>query len=249
MDRSLVPPRELSYDGTLSEDAFLTIGENFCTQILVPLARLTRSSALLDLGCGNGSVARPLTEYLAADARYEGLDVNAAGITWLNQHYAAYPNFRFRYADVYNKYYNPNGPVRGAHYRLPFPDATFDVVLLKSVFTHVLPDDLANYFHEIDRVLRPGGRSVITYFLLNEQSRRYMSRGLNVVKFPVELPGDPWCRVGHLEIPEEAVAHDEGRIRELYAGTGMTLQEIVYGNWCGRASILGLQDFIIGLKE
>ncbi len=43
-------------------------------------------------------------------------------------------------------------------------------VLLTSVFTHMLPQDMDNYLSEVARVLKPDGRCLITYFLLNPES-------------------------------------------------------------------------------
>ena len=50
--------------------------------------------------------------------------------------------------------------VRGAGTRLPFPDESFDRVMASEVLEHI-PDDLAA-FHELARVLRPGGSLAIT---------------------------------------------------------------------------------------
>jgi SAM-dependent methyltransferase len=248
LDRTLIPPRELLFDGTSSEEEFLTFGENFCRYILIQRAYLEPDGALLDVGSGNGSVARYLTGYLTPPGRYEGLDIHAAGIAWLQEHYQAYPHFRFTHANVYNKMYNPGGQYQARDYRLPFDDGAFDMVMLKSVFTHMLPADLGNYLSEIGRVLKPGGRSVITYFLLNEESRRLIAAGRDKMGLAHDFEGDPLCRVTNPEVPEHVVAHDEGRIRDLYARTGFTLGEVMFGDWCGRRSLLGLQDFIVALK-
>jgi ubiquinone/menaquinone biosynthesis C-methylase UbiE len=100
VDRSLVPPREMLFDGSSSEEQFILLGENFCRYILIQRAYLQPQSSFLDVGCGNGSVAVYLTRYLTTQGRYEGLDVHPDGIAWLQQRYAAYPNFRFTLADV-----------------------------------------------------------------------------------------------------------------------------------------------------
>lgn len=41
--------------------------------------------------------------------------------------------------------------------RLPYPDASFDVVLLVEVISHVVMDDLRAFLREVVRVLKPGG--------------------------------------------------------------------------------------------
>lgn len=45
--------------------------------------------------------------------------------------------------------------------RLPFPDASFDVVFSYSVFQHFSKQDALAAFDEIGRVLKPGGESLI----------------------------------------------------------------------------------------
>lgn len=45
--------------------------------------------------------------------------------------------------------------MRGSVYRLPFPDATFDCVIISEVLEHLHEDDLA--LAEMSRVLKPGG--------------------------------------------------------------------------------------------
>ena len=132
---------------------------------------------------------------------------------------------------------------------MPFPDATFDVVLLKSVFTHMLPADVRHYLQEISRVLKQGGRSIITYFLLNSESRRFMDAGLDKMLLKHVYEADPLCRVANLDVPEHVVAHDEKRIREYYAEVGFSPCDLTFGDWCGRPALIGLQDLVIAVKE
>jgi SAM-dependent methyltransferase len=245
MDTFLIPPVEMLYDGTSSAQQFIDFGEGFVRNILIPRAGLQPSDVFFDLGCGNGSVARALTSFLQPPGRYEGLDINGASVAWLREHYRDQALFNFTHADVYNKMYNAGATVSASEYRLPYGDGTFSMALLKSVFTHMHPRDVSHYLMELGRVIRPGGRAVITFFLLNDESRALVAKDRDEVKMKLEWEGDPLCRVANLEVPEHATAHDEGRIRAFTAAAGFTLNEIAYGNWCGRAALLGLQDVMI----
>lgn len=249
VDANLIPPPELLFDGSSSPDEFVRFGDGFVNGILLRRGYLAPSWAILDVGCGNGSVARALTSVLDAQGRYEGIDVSASTIAWLQDRYRLYTNFHFTHSDVFNKMYNPGGSQAAREYRFPFEADRFNTVVLKSVFTHMLPDEVHAYLREIARVLRPSGRAVISYFLLNEESRRLIARGADRLRMPFEIPGDPLCRVATPAVPEEAVAHDEARIRAYYAGVGLSVSEIVYGDWCGRPTMIGLQDLVVATKS
>ena len=248
-DESLVPPASMLFDGNPSIEQFKALGDGFLKNVLVPKAYLAPSASFLDLGCGNGSVARALTRYLTAEGRYEGLDINRAGVEWLQERYAPYPNFRFTHANVYNKAYNASGAVPAHEYRLPYDDAAFDVALLKSVFTHMLPQDVRQYMTELARVIRPGGRAVISYFLLNDESRQLLDRGRGTYSLKFEWNGDPSCRVEDIDMPEGVTAHDEQRIRRLYTESGFAVADIAFGSWCGRTSLIGFQDLVVAVRE
>ena len=100
----------------------------------------------------------------------KGIDIAKAGIEWCADKITPrLPNFRFQLIDVYNKHYNQQGACPASQYRFPFEDNTFSFVMLGSVFTHMLPDDLSNYLSEVYRVLEKGGRCLISYFLLNAE--------------------------------------------------------------------------------
>jgi SAM-dependent methyltransferase len=245
---SLIPPDAMLFDGSSSAEQFVAFGEGFVQKILIPRAGLQPWDVFLDLGCGNGSVARALTTHLALPGRYEGLDIHGESIGWLQERYREQPGFRFTHANVYNKMYNAGGSLKASEYRLPYADGTFSLALLKSVFTHMLPEDVRRYLRELSRVLGPGGRAVITFFLLNDESRAFVEQGKDDVKMRFDWEGDPRCRVANPQVPEEATAHDEQRIRAYAAEAGFSTYETTYGNWCGRPSMLGLQDVVILIR-
>jgi SAM-dependent methyltransferase len=247
-DVSLIPPQRTLYDGSSSPEEFVRFGEQFCQNILIPRGYLAPTSALLDVGCGQGAIARALTRYLTAPGRYEGIDVKRSAITWLQTQYKPFPCFRFTHVDVRNAKYNPSGACEGSAYRLPFSDESFDVVLLKSVFTHMLPADVRQYMLEIGRVLKPFGRSVMTFFLLNDESLRFIAAGGGAVPMNFEYAGDRSCRVMRRDLPEFAVAHAEERIRQFHRDARLIPLEIAFGDWCGRPALLGLQDLVIAHK-
>ena len=174
----MLPPRELQdWVGGGGADAYKAIGNKFLGH-LVDLCGLQPGDAVLDVGCGSGRMALPLTGYLNPVGRYAGFDVSREAIAWCTQNISgSHPNFDFTVADVQSSQYNPKGKYKSSDFRFPYPDGSFDVVLLASVFTHMLPADVRHYLQEIVRVLKPGGQSLITFFLLNEESLALMKEG------------------------------------------------------------------------
>ena len=212
---------------------------------------------MLDVGFGIGRKTIPLTRYLDERSVYEGLDIKKAGVEWCSQHITPRrPNFQFRQIDVYNKVYNKKGRYRASEYRFPFPDDSFDFVMLGSVFTHMLPDDVRNYLSEIHRVMARGSRCMISYFLLNEETQRLKAEGVKNVSdlakgiHPLDFQfGDGVYRVMDQRVPELAVGYDEQWIRALYADVGLTTERVDYGSWCGRPEYLSYQDLVLAIKK
>lgn len=94
-------------------------------------------------------------------------------------------------------------------------------MFLASVFTHLLPDEVDNYLSEISRVLKPGGRCLCTYFLLNEESLSLIERAKGALDLK---PGTNVYRVLDPENPNHAVRYDEGYTQSLYQRHGLAFK-------------------------
>jgi len=239
----MIPPRLMRFVGS---GDYRTVGNEFLGYFQ-RLCGLQADHSVLDVGCGIGRMAVPLTEYLSAHGSYEGIDIVPEGIEWCSARITPkFRNFRFQLADVFSKFYNPTGRYHAWEYRFPFADNSFDFVFLTSVFTHMLPSDVMNYMRESNRALKPGGRSLISWLMLNSESEDLVKRNKSALEV-IHPMGE--CRVMNPAIPEEAVAYPEAKILEFYGEAGFEVEPpIRYGSWCGRSNFLSLQDICIARK-
>jgi ubiquinone/menaquinone biosynthesis C-methylase UbiE len=225
---------------------FKLVGEVF-KRHFIDLGDLQPEHKVLDVGCGVGRMAIALTSFLSPGSEYWGLDITKSGIQWCQKEITGrYPNFHFEWCDVYNKVYNSTGKQRAKAYTFPFADGIFDFVFLTSVFTHMLPPDFEHYLSEVSRVVKPGGTCLATFFLLNDESKQLLAAGSSTQQFADEIDG---CRVADKNMPEAAVAYDEGRVRQLYTKFGFHSDtKFFYGAWCGRTSFVDYQDMIVAKR-
>jgi SAM-dependent methyltransferase len=124
--------------------------------------------AILDIGCGTG---RLLTGWHCDDPRRQlvGTDINRELIAWSRSNLAHVARWE----------------VNGVHPPLELASASFDLIVLASVFTHLALDNQRAWLEEVRRLLRPAGHAVITLhgaiyagLLLDEESAaRYDADG------------------------------------------------------------------------
>lgn len=218
--------------GPLPGEQHRRVGELYL-RLFVELAGLQRDESVLEPGCGTGRMAEPLAGYLSAAGSYEGFDVVSDAIRWCVENISSkHPNFRFRHVDVFNRAYNPTGRLDPEAFEFPYADETFGFVLLTSVFTHMLPSHVRHYLDEVRRVLRPGGRCLMTFFLLNRESIAAVRDGNASRRFAHE--GDGY-RYDIRDRPEAAVAYREDDVLRFCEQAGLVLSaDIRYGRWSGR---------------
>ena len=239
----LTPPKRMlvPYGGD-----FRRIGEEFL-RYFIELADLKPYERVLDVGCGIGRFAVPLTRYLDSRGGYEGFDVVPEWLHWCQRNISPrYPNFHFQLVDVFNDQYNPSGKYKASEFKFPYESGFFDFVFLLSVFTHMLPQDTENYLREISRVLKKGGRCLISFFLLNEESARLTDAGKSTLDFKYEFGN---YRTLDRDSPELAVCYDEAFVLDLYRKCGLNIRPpVLFGSWCSRSRFCSYQDIIIASK-
>ena len=235
-----LPPLDLRWDvGPLR--SFEAAAAEFRV-FLKLFAGLSPSSHVLDIGCGCGQIALQLTPVLGEQGRYAGYDINRRAIGWCHNHIARRDGrFSFHHMDVRNGMYNPGGRISASEWTFPVDGQTFDIILLKSVFTHMLRNEVLNYLRQIPSLLRTGGKCVATFFLLNDRQRTMADR--NRVKFS---PGSDGVAFANPAIPEAIVAFEEADVLEMVARHELRLASpIEHGNWTGDTAALSHQDILI----
>jgi len=239
----LIPPARLH---TVGDTDFRATGDEFFG-LFRELVGLRPDDRVLDVGCGIGRIARPLTGYLNDEGSYDGFDVAEIAIKWCSRNYTPrHPNFHFRHVAVANGSYNPSGAQPAETFVFPYENASFDFVFLTSVFTHMMPAEVQRYAGEIERVLAPGGRCLSTFFLLNDASRALIGAGRSTQPFHDVVP--PYAIVDP-ENPEAAVAYEEQWAMETLTAAGLTPRRPPnYGSWPGRETFTSYQDIVISDK-
>jgi SAM-dependent methyltransferase len=200
------------------------------------------------VGCGIGRIAYSLMYFLDPSARYEGFDVHPFLIARAQQLITPYfPNFHFQHVNVYNGYYNPNGILKSYEFPFPYEDNSFDFIFLASVFTHMLPADVAHYLSEIKRVLKPNGKCLMTAFLLTDESRLWMATNKNKLNFK-HKSGE--CYIISHKHPEMAVAYDCTEFFSHLSQAGFDVKAFYKGHWDGRSSPCAtMQDVMVVTKH
>jgi SAM-dependent methyltransferase len=241
--RDLVPPRRLVFTGG---GDYVAAGDEFLKHFQ-HLAGLAPDAVVLDVGSGIGRMARPLTSFLQPTGRYEGFDIDASGVAWCKKNITSrFPNFNFRWADIYNKRYNPSGKEKSRNFRFPYADGTFDFVFATSVFTHMFPEDVSHYLQEIARILKPGGCSFVTCFLLNPESLQLISAGQSTQHFNYEV-GE--CLTIDKQVPESSIGLPEEAVKQAHGAAGLAVQSVSSGSWCGRKTFVSYQDIVVSRKR
>jgi len=132
---------------------------------LVDLARIELGDAVLDVGCGTGTLALAAKRRVGPGGVVYGIDASPEMIARARKKAEkADAGVVFQTAVVES---------------LPFPDARFDVVLSTLMLHHLPRPAREQCVREIRRVLRPGGRLLAVDFATPTRERRGLLRNMH----------------------------------------------------------------------
>jgi SAM-dependent methyltransferase len=198
---------------------------------------LDERARVLDVGCGCGVMVPDIQRMLGPEGRYVGFDVHEASVTWCQRRYVSDPRLAFHLVRVQTPY-SPRFTTPVTELRFPVDDGWADFILVKSVFTHLLETEARHYLAEIRRALSPGGRALVSAFLLRDTSQ---TRG-PLYEFPF---GDGPVRWMVAARPTAGVAYREAHFGRMVADAGLEVRRFIPGYWHGSGIAPNVQDQLV----
>lgn len=207
------------------------------------LAGLKPGDRLWDVGCGCGFLELAL-EQTGWRGQLVGTDIHRPSILWAQRSIGGRtPAFQFIHADIYNAAYWPQGRLSAGDWFSRFPEEGFDVVIAKSLCTHLLPDELDLYLAGISSRLNATGRALLTFFILNPAQEAL--KASNQVRF-TKPERDSVHAVRHLAAPTAAVAYEEAYLLDRLARNRLRVRDSIrFGYWTGRPDGYSFQDLLV----
>lgn len=207
-------------------------------------AGLHPDGALLDVGCGVGRLPIGLLTR-GFTGHYFGFDVSQKHVRWAEETLAPLGDLTFTYTAVHNDRYNRKAEAAAADtFVFPVGSGEFDMAALFSVFTHFYRADIEAYLAELARVLRPGGRVVVTFFLWDEERLPGILAGPHPLRH--ELDAD--VRFWDEKDPLWAIGYSFSALEAMTGAAGFEVSEIRRGTWAGDPGPQ-LQDVVILTKR
>ena len=194
---------------------------------------------ILDVGCGTGLLGIAAEPFLGQDGKYIGLDVMKKDIDFCRGHYTS-TKCEFIHFNVNNPAYAATQ--KDTKSKWTVESESFDLATALSVWTHLNEEDALFYFKEISRVLKPGGKAIVTFFLLDEVYERSLGkRSRQEGRFHMTLQdtwvfdqpsyrSDAWRHPKWAEVPESAIGITNAGLDRLTSNSGLKLIEQYPGN-------------------
>jgi len=144
---------------------------------------LAEGGRLVDVGCGAGRLARPLSGWLQGG--YLGIDLVPDLVAHARE-IAGRADWRFEVID---------------HIGIPEANGVADMVCFFSVLTHLLHEQSYWYLEEAKRVLKPGGRIVFSFLEFGEPGHLPVFKAtLDGAKQRVVAPMNVFIERGAIEV-------------------------------------------------
>jgi SAM-dependent methyltransferase len=252
----LIPTEDNRKPGKYSYAEWAHVIGIFQTLMFIHLDK-REENRVVDVGCGTGLVGIASEPFLGENGWCIGIDIMKSDIDFCQNHYPS-PPFEFIHLNANNPFYAPSQS--GKKLRWPLDSSSIDLVTALSVWTHLNEEDALFYIAEVNRILKPGGKAIITLFLLDELYKgglglrskkpgRYHMTSQDEWIFDQPAYGsDAWFYPKWAQIPENAIGITDVGLNRLITAGGLELIEHYQGNWKEKPGIF-FQDVLIFKKR
>lgn len=138
---------------------FFTDHEPSHHQVAVQMAKIEQTDSILEVACGTGRATLEIAKQRNEGRMFHAIDLTEAMLSKAKQRlekHGLLDRVDFRTADAR---------------RLPFPDATFDIVYNAYMFDLIDISEFSVILSEFRRVLKPGGRLVLVNMSKNKNTK------------------------------------------------------------------------------
>ncbi|MEM1187892.1 MAG: methyltransferase domain-containing protein [Pseudomonadota bacterium] len=182
--------------------------------VMIAAAAVTTGDDVLDVGCGTGVLTRELTQHIGHDGSATGFDLSESMLGVARKRC---PDAAFKQGNVID---------------LPFDDQSFDVVI--SSFMLMFVPDPEKALSEMRRVLRPGGRLVVSVWQGLESNVVYRK----LVETTREVAGVDSAN----SMAWPFTMGEPGRLESLFWAAG--IDEVAIAEYDGTADFPSVENFV-----
>ncbi len=252
----LIPSEKNRRGGKYSYAEWAHVIGIFQTLLFIHLKN-KEDNSILDIGCGTGLLGIASEPFLGANGHYLGIDVIKADINFCQNHFNS-SKFSFMHLNANNPAYTPQQKNKQIGWEIG--SNSFDLVTALSVWTHFGESDALFYFNEVSRVLKPKGKAIITFFLLdedyekslsirsNKKGRYHMTPQNRWIFDQLAYGSNSWFHPKWARVPESAIGVTSEGLNQLIANAGLKKIAHYPGNWKEIPGVF-FQDILVFQKD
>lgn len=214
-----------------------------------------RPVKMLDVGCGAGRLYLAAKPYLTQSDSYTGIDIDNSFLDRCRKLYRD-PGVNFIHTPSSNGYYSKE--TEGGPRSWPFKNESYNLVTALSVWTHLNEEDWLFYLNEVSRILQPGGRAIISFFILDEDYKPESKRNKMSQFYPQSedkwvfsesaYGSEHWKCPSWVDVPEVAIGVDKAQFDAAVEQAGLKVKEYRSGQWKDHPGFF-FQDIIVFEKS